>query len=752
MSDQDPDLTYRQYEIREGIIFLIELTPDIFLPLEQLNYKSQFHEILLAINELISELVISLPSTGIGIYLYNCATTGTNFKKDSGINKIFTLNDVNSKNMKILNDLIQDDINNVKRLEDLFSVKRNTDNEYYDNLPIVLNSMLNICNMKTHYNNKKVIWFTNNDNPYNNDKGKKRLWKIINDFEEYKINISPLFLDKFESGEKLPFDMKKFRNIFLNYGEWQEANDDHSGDEENTTDIKVENENSQYFDQDMKRRITSKKLRKTTLSTTLRSYILRLKEIKRVQFSCNLILSDGTGSKGEIGGEFGCSIKGYSMYNHEKPRRFESIYNKGETSQIVHVKTKYIDATTNEEIPTNAKSGESNDGGDDDSQMLPQIKKGYATNDTVFYLNDKQLHYLKNYTFDHTPDGISEPTEDEDEDELETAKLEYSEPAYLKLIGFRKLENFKPYYNTSNPIFVTADINNGLRLPSSAGGFENSFATFSSLYQSCVALKRFAVLFGCTKKNSTPSMYGLYPTRVVNSTKNNTSNFSSFKEFPEGFFLIRLPWVDDIRSIPEYILTNGKYLSDESLEGDESTNELIENYKMMINEFGLKSYQPNKTPNPTLNYFYKVLRMHLLQMPSESDPSKEIVENDQTIESLINVHNHLCGKQKEINQTRNEIIKYLNMTLNRLSNESINNKRQYESEGGVSKKAKTEEVVLTDSDVLTAWKKNTWTYFNVAQLRTFISKHKGKIKKATRRADMIDNITEFLEERYGASE
>ena len=74
MNDEE-DYT-AQYEIREGIIFLIELSPAIFRPLVELGGRSQFLEILSSINDLMSELLITVLSIGVVIYLYNCSVTG----------------------------------------------------------------------------------------------------------------------------------------------------------------------------------------------------------------------------------------------------------------------------------------------------------------------------------------------------------------------------------------------------------------------------------------------------------------------------------------------------------------------------------------------------------------------------------------------------------------------------------------------------------------------------------------------------
>lgn len=699
---------YQQYEIKDGIVFLIELTSSIFQPVEELSYRSQLQEILHYINVLMSELIITSHNTGVGLYLYNLMDTSKRFKDGCGIKEIFLLDDINSQNMKRLNDILDNDTKGIRTLSQEFP----QDPKGVESLAIVLNTILSEFNSKAHYNTKKLVWFTANDNPFDDEGTKRRLWKIINDYQEYHINVSPMFL--VAPGLSRKFDMAKYQDIFLNSGGLKDPDDE---------DASV----NDYI----ALQVQKSKVRLPTLATKIRSNIMRLKEIKRIQFSCDLVLSDGS----QLGGNLGCSVKGYSMYNHEKPTRHEHLYMKDETPKPVRVKTRYINETTGEELLT----------GEDETSSSKTVKGFPIGESHVLYLDDKQVHYLKNYTFDHTPDGDLVKHEEEEElnvfpDEDASKLVTISRPAYLKLLGFRKTNLFKPFFNTANPLFVTPDLNNGLRNSSSTGGYQNSFTTFSSLYQSCVKLKRYAVVFGCLKRNAIPCVYNLYPTGIENSTKLN-------QLFPQGFLLIRLPWIEDIRSLPEYVLRdNSHHLSDAARLSNPAFQDLVSQYKLIFNEFGLSSYEPSEFPNPSLNYFYKILRMHLLQIDGVNTADRAEVEeslaNDTTMNKLTDMHNYIFEKTEKFgNEPRGILFKKLNNSLNALSNIDV-----IENQAVDNKRQKT-EVALSDQDILTAWKTDSWSYFNVSQLRSFITSHR-EIKKATRKADMIENIIEFLQGKF----
>lgn len=729
----DENEGYKQFEIHEGIAFLIELTPDIFLPLKELDNKSQFIEILSSINELVSELIITLPNTGIGIYFYNCQKTNKKFTKDCGLNRLFKLNDLNSFNMKMLNDAINDDANGISLLKDKFPYIEHGHNE--DKLPAVLNTMLNEFHNKKNYNNKKLIWFTNNDKPFNNDKSKHNLWKIINDYDEFRIQVTPFFLDSYtdeKQSKKKVFDPSLYQEIFLNtnYLNNRKSNDK-DDDEKERIDIKSEFDsdrlNDILFDGISK---STPRFKETTLSTQIKSMIFRLKEIKRILFSCDLILGDGEG----VSGNFGCSVKGYTIYNHEKLKKFNKIYNSGEELKIVHTRSKILNDRTGEKVEVETKGNQSVTERNEDAN----IRKGFPIgNDHVLYLNSKQINFLKNYAFDHNSDNrAGGNSEDEDEDEFDNENEDlddhgFSKPPYLKLLGFRSLSTYQPHYNSSAPIFVTPDMNDGLKTASAEGGYKNSFKTFSSLYQSCIKLQKYGVLFGCLKKNSMPNLYALYPTKATNSNKSGLN-------FPEGFFLIRLPWLDDVRSLPEYSFLNNVNLNEPS--GESVPPEILLNFKHIISQFFLREYRPLDFPNPSINYFYKIINNELLQ-EELSPESKSVENNDATTQKLIELRGYL---QQEELQT---MLKTLKVRLNKLSNESL--KREMESNDGADNKKRKKEVPeLNDEAVLTAWKSNDWNHFNVSQLKQFVSKYKGLIKLGTKKQDIINNIILFLNKKY----
>lgn len=699
---------YKQYEVKEGLIFLINLSADIFKPLLDLGNESQLTEILKCINDLMSDMVILFNKNGVGVYLYNSKETSKKFPKKSGITKVFSLNDLNSSNMKILTHIVRDQQDGFKPLEEKFPYEK----ERQDNLHTVLKTILREFQVKPQYNVKKLFWITNSSEPYKNPDLKDSLRTLISDFEDNKIYITPVFLDVFQDEQqtqKVQFDPQLYQNIFLN-----------------TNYLKFNNPEVDLFGNDSKPNWLS-----TTASTQIRQSIFRVAEVRRMQFLCDLILSDGP----RIGGNLGCSVKGYLLYNHEKIKLFRQVMSEGDGLRLVHSDVSYV-RNDNQEVL-------------DREDKKPELVKGYpvkltndveslngAPNEKIVYVKPEVTEFMRGCSFDHMPetekdenDEDSDSESNEEDERLDM--LSFSKPPYLKLLCFRSLHKFQPFFNIKPSTFVTADYKDGLSSTNREGGFTKSMDTFRALYQSCVKLKRYGVVFGCTKRNSTPDLYAFYPTNTDNSESGTGA-----RNLPDGFLLINLPWLGEIRSLPDHmLLEKDRYFYPES--GSGAPSELVNLYKKLIDQFGQGSYIPGEAPNPVLSYFYKVIKHEALQIDIK-DEDQLLEKNDWSIGKL----QELREKAVSSVDTR-ELFQFINMFLTKVSNvEAI--KRTAEYNRDPDKKNKPNP--LSEAAIIMLWKENTWNKVTVAQLREFMLRY-DKIKSATRKAEMVANIIEFLELR-----
>lgn len=703
---------YKQYEVKEGIVFLIELTDSIFKPLKELEDRCQLQEILTCVNELMSDMVVTFPKNGIGIYFYNCSQTGSKFPKKSGINKIFSLNDLNSSNMKTLTNIVRDEFDGFKPLKSRFLAL----SEPLDNLQTVLRTILREFQYKPQYNRTKLLWFTANDKPYINPQAKDSLRTMISDFEDNKISIDPIFLDSYvdeSQEEKSSFDLSLYEKIFLN---------------------------TNFLSEMLKRlKEAETKNSEETLGffNKIKDSIHRLREVRRMQFSCDLILSDGP----DIGGALGCSIQGYTLFDHEKVKPSKQVYTEGEALKVVYLDSALVRSDTKTELENIKKEEEESSAKGD---MRPNVVKGIPVKNTtaaagaeasdkIILLSENILRQIKGYNFDHIPQIYKNSFSGDSQQFSEEFPIEevlISKVPYLKLLCFRNLSTYQPFFNLKPALFVTADLKDGLGASNREGGYMNSRTTFTSLYQSCVKLQRYAMVFGCTKLNSTPTLYAMYPTNCRQCDR------ASSTKLPDGFLLINVPWFGELRSLPDYMLTDAEryFFMDVS---KTAPIELISAYKKIINTLGTTNYDPYEHNNPVLQFFYKVIKQEVLQIDIKNE-DQTIEGNDWSVQQLIEL-----SDQFKSDANLHEITLFMNSILNSIGNAEFL-KRTAEEHNSTAKRQKPR--ALNEADVKTLWKYDTWSNVTVAQLREFIKRY-DSIPTASKKADMVTNIIQFLESR-----
>lgn len=300
--------SYRKYDVHEGIIFCIELSPGMFQELPELDYKIELMEILDTLGVLMSQLVIVRPGTGIGCYFFNCDRNDA----ENCIYELFPLVDISAKNMKKLSDLLEDVRDGRISLQQYFPYENSKRTPLELVFGIVQEQFLKEVEGQRTYNNKKVFLFTDNDSPpeANDSEAKSRLRHLVDDLNDNFINFTTFFIGK----EEAPFDDSFYSDI-LKLGAASEGISTEF-DGPNTTPISA---------------------------SIIKSRVLRKQEIKRIMFQCCLILEERL--------QLMVGIKGYTIIIHEKPgMRYKLVYESQEVRKEATSKRRFLDTKTGEEV------------------------------------------------------------------------------------------------------------------------------------------------------------------------------------------------------------------------------------------------------------------------------------------------------------------------------------------------------------------------------------------------------------------
>lgn len=713
--------TYKQFEIKEGIVFLIEVTPDLLTTHKDIE-SCQLLEILRAINDLMADLVITMKATGVGIYLYNLDETASKAHlkpvlRRAGLYKLFSMNSLNTTNMKLLSDLVVDVTCGSRAIDDLFVYRAPEGNH----LASVLGKVLDDFMAKPYFNVRRCMWFTANDQPYDDNDAYVAARRVIDDFYSYGYTVSPLFL----APKDKTFDMTKYRDLFLN------------------TNYLSKN--------DTGTRRPRKPVFTTQLNSQIRASILRIKEVRRQQFSCNLVLSDGPG----VGAALGCTVRGYTLYQPERLKTDLHLYSERDTLKKVHLESRMIAADEEVKLEDTVRgfsvpggvvvvrddvmefmscyvfdSGEREEKGNIQKENTKDYKEGYQKGPKDHKENDQQEPHVKqenNHSNNQLLAGDETDYDESDEEDGENGdreELHKSEgldddniydstdpltyPPYLKLLCFRDNSAFIPVYNTSPPRFITADFDDG---QGGSGGYTHSARTFASLYQSCVKLNKHAVVFGCTKKNSRPSIYAMMAT--------------ASKDLPQGFLLMRMPWLDDIRLLPVMFGLEPFFHESADLKPDEYLERLWHAYTDLFSQFFVRRYVPGDNPNPTLNHFYDVVKHELLQIDYEE---KGEAAGDASVRRLAELHARVnkigAGSLREAQSVIQEY------------------QQQFATESLPEPSPK--RIKVGEVDVQTAYENDTLTKMTVAQLKLFLQS-RGK-NSGGKKAELVERVKDCMGE------
>lgn len=155
----------------------------------------------------------------------------------------------------------------------------------------------------------------------------------------------------------------------------------------------------------------------------------------------------------------------------------------------------------------------------------------------------------------------------------------------LRLIGIKPLSMLPLWANMSQATFL---------FPSEEG-VVGSTRTFSALYQSLLRKEKFALCWFIARKNAGPIMCAIMPGEERRADDNKSENEHSL---PAGLWLVKLPFADDIRNLPE----KTRHIV--------APDVLVDKMRQVVQQLQLPKahYDPFKYPNPSLQWHYRVLQ------------------------------------------------------------------------------------------------------------------------------------------------
>jgi ATP-dependent DNA helicase 2 subunit 1 len=163
----------------------------------------------------------------------------------------------------------------------------------------------------------------------------------------------------------------------------------------------------------------------------------------------------------------------------------------------------------------------------------------------------------------------------------------------LRIIGFKPMSMLPIWASTRSSTFI---------YPSETD-YIGSSRVFSALQQKLIQDRKIGVAWFIARKNATPVLAAIYPGE-------EQLNDDGEQAMPPGLWIIPLPFADDIRQNPETILVS-------------APDVLKDKMRVIIQQLQLPKarYDPNRYPNPSLQWFYRILQALALdeELPEQAE-------------------------------------------------------------------------------------------------------------------------------------
>jgi ATP-dependent DNA helicase 2 subunit 1 len=300
--------------------------------------------------------------------------------------------------------------------------------------------------------------------------------------------------------------------------------------------------------------------------------------------------------------------------------------------------------------------------------------------------------------------------------EEEIAKIRNFGDPVLRIIGFEPMSMLPIWANIKHNTFIYP----------SEEDYVGSTRVFSALQQKLFRAKKFGLAWFVPRRNAAPTLAAVYP----GAEKRNEEGEQIM---PPGLWIKPLPFADDIREPPETNLVR-------------APDEVTDAMRVIIQQLQLPKavYDPQKYPNPSLQWFFKILEALALEEDLPEQPEDKTLPRWKQIHKRAGQYVVEFGEKLDqaFQQWQKDNAGHIHPTANGGA------KRSKPAASGTAKKIKQEDGDddgPTDEEMRTAYQKDAVGKFTVAHLSAFL---RGKGLSTTgKKADHVDAVTRFFETR-----
>ncbi|KAL4778533.1 putative DSB repair complex subunit Ku70 [Aspergillus varians] len=284
---------------------------------------------------------------------------------------------------------------------------------------------------------------------------------------------------------------------------------------------------------------------------------------------------------------------------------------------------------------------------------------------------------------------------------------DFGEPV-IRIIGFKPLSSLPFWANVKHPLFIYP----------SEEDYVGSTRVFSALYQKLLRDQKVALVWYIARKAAGPVLGAM----MAGEEKVDENGV---QKFPPGLWILPIPFADDVRQNPEATL-------------QVAPEPLIDRMRTIIQQLQLPKgvYEPQKYPNPSLQWHYRILQALALDEDLPEKPEDKTLPKYRQIDKRAG--EYVFSWSDELDK------QYATIAAN--GPKSTLTKRPAKGEAGPpAKKVKAEGGGSGDlqNEVQTHHQKGTLSKLTVASLREYLTSQ-GR-STAGKKADLIEQVEDLLE-------
>ncbi|KAL2361154.1 ATP-dependent DNA helicase II subunit 1 [Blastomyces dermatitidis] len=299
--------------------------------------------------------------------------------------------------------------------------------------------------------------------------------------------------------------------------------------------------------------------------------------------------------------------------------------------------------------------------------------------------------------------------------EEQAALRNFGEPT-IRIIGFKPLSALPIWASMKHPTFIYP----------SEEGYVGSTRVFSALYQTLLKKEKLALVWFVPRKNAAPVMAAMIP---------GTAKLDEDGEeiIPQGMWILPLPFADDIRQNPETNLIT-------------APDELVDKMRTVIQLLQLPKaqYDPQKYPNPSLQWHYRILQALALDEDLPEQPEDKTIPKYRQIDKRAGEHVIAWGEELEAQHLILEAKQPATSTL--VKRPASRAQEQVNGGSRPSKKVKTSsDATGADEEVRLHYEKGVLNRLTVAVLKDYLQSQ--NLSTTGKKADLVERVEEFLEQK-----